>query len=77
MPVTEQQRPVDKVDEIRCKCGHVIGQIVSVNGAQLLDINGMICREVHGICPKCGYGVHWSVSDLLLQRILDRCQREL
>ena len=64
--------PPPSTEPLICRCGHVIGQIVTVSGAELLDINGMICREVHGNCPKCSRGVHWTVPDLLLERILRR-----
>ena len=57
---------------VRCKCGHVIGRLIHVNGAELLDVNGIICREVHGFCPVCKNGVNWTVSDRLLLKILAR-----
>jgi len=69
--------PPSSTEPLICRCGHVIGQIVVFNGAQLLDINGLICREVHGVCPKCGRSIHWAVSDLLLKKILDHRRKEL
>lgn len=60
---------------VKCKndkCDATIGQLVEIDGMEWLRVNGVIIRSMHGICSKCGAQVHWSTSDLILERIIRR-----
>lgn len=63
-------------EPIKCVgCHRVIGQLVEVNGAELLHIGDGAWREVHGVCIHCGTAFHWSVSDQMLNNLLKRVCR--
>lgn len=54
-------------DEVKCPhCENVIGYLVKVETATLLQMGGGLCREWHGVCCQCGYGLHWSMSEQVL-----------
>jgi hypothetical protein len=54
---------------IRCEnCGRVL---YSVNDDGLILYFGSYISKVDGICG-CGHGFHYSVTDRLLERIIER-----
>lgn len=55
-----------------CECGRVIGHEVEVAGIPMLSRNGTCDWNAHGVCTRCGKDYHWTVSDTLLKRILER-----
>lgn len=42
------------------RCGADIGQEVTRDNAEFLDIGGMFAQAVTGICKTCGAGIHWE-----------------
>jgi len=54
---------------IRCEvCGSFL---YSVNDDGLIQHNGGTVRNIDGVC-ECGHGFHYSVTDRLLERIIER-----
>ena len=54
---------------IRCEnCGRIL---YSVNDDGLILYFGSYVRNVDGVCG-CGHGFHYSVTDRLLERIVER-----
>jgi hypothetical protein len=56
-------------------CKGEIGELVSIENIELVRIRGVILRYAHGFCIECGTEFHWSVSDRMLQRMLERLVR--
>jgi hypothetical protein len=57
-------------NQVRCEhCGQPLFELDGQNDL-ILHAGGML-REVHGVC-RCGHGYHWSTTDRLLERILER-----
>ncbi len=65
-------RPYENQQIVRCKCGEPIGSITIRGNIEFLHVGGILAREVHGICAVCGQYFNWSVSDRLLERIIDK-----
>lgn len=60
-------------DLIKCpKCQSEVGAIVNIEGQPLLQAGGVLCRELHGVCAQCGYGLHWSLSNQMLASLIER-----
>lgn len=57
------------------KCSGEIGELVAIENVELVRIRGVILRYAHGFCIECGTEFHWSVSDRMLQRMLERADR--
>jgi hypothetical protein len=56
--------------DISCsQCGHVIGQMVAIDGIGLLRVNNILVRSLHGAC-QCGNEFHWSVGDYLIAELI-------
>lgn len=61
---------------LRCpRCGAEIGEVVTFDGVQLLQIGGLVTRFVHGACSSCSKEIHWSIADESLARLLWYCNR--
>ena len=61
--------------EVTCvnpNCKAVVGTLVIVEGLEWLQMGGGIARQWHGVCAKCGREFHWSVSDRLLEKLIER-----
>ena len=57
---------------IRCeRCGKIL---FYVNDDGLIQHNGGWVRQIDGVC-ECGHGFHYSVTDRLLERIIERYQQ--
>ena len=52
-------------------CGRMLYR---VNDAGLLLYYTAIVRKIDGVC-ECGHGFHYSVTDRLLERIIERYQQ--
>lgn len=64
-------------ENVKCPhCGNEIGTIVCVDDVQLLQMGGGLCREWHGVCCQCGYGLHWSISEQMLSSLVRRLLQE-
>lgn len=56
-------------DKIRCEnCGRVLATEIYQS---LLYAGGLVIREVHGACDRCGHGFHYSVSDKRIKQIIE------
>lgn len=56
-------------DKIRCEnCGRVLATEIYQS---LLYAGGLVIREVHGACDRCGHGFHYSVADKRLKQIIE------
>ena len=51
-----------------CKCGKIL---FAVNDDGLILYYTAIVRKIDGVC-ECGHGFHYSVTDRLLERIIER-----
>lgn len=61
--------------EVLCpnpNCKTRLGNIVVIENLEWLQMGGGIARQWHGVCAKCGKEFHWSVSDRLLEKIMNR-----
>lgn len=56
------------------ECGKTIGRIETVEGLELLNINGVYCREVRGFCAKCQTKIVYSASDAFILKLLQRAK---
>lgn len=62
---------------VKCpKCGNVIGLVMNIDGVDLLQMGGGFCHGWHGVCAVCGEGIHWSMSNKILNDLIDRVRRE-
>lgn len=62
-------------DIVICKrCKTQLGKIVLIGELEFLLLNGVLCRQVHGVCAKCGLEFHWSVSDRKLIELINKVQ---
>lgn len=58
---------------VRCvACGSVQGNIVSIDGVELLDDGPSLVRAKHATCKACGADFHWVMSDRMLSRLITR-----
>jgi hypothetical protein len=55
-----------------CQASHVVGEIVDLAGEDVLLVNGIMVRALHGVCAKCGQEFHWSMNDRILSKIQKR-----
>ncbi len=65
----------DENDVLRCfnpECRSEVGRLVHAEGADFLQVGGLLLREAHGICIQCGHPFHWSVRDLMFEKLLGR-----
>ena len=53
------------------KCTAKLGDIVEINGRAWLRVGGLELYAAHGRCA-CGAEWHWTSSEVLLQKILER-----
>ena len=66
---------IGKGSKLTCsKCSMEVGELVVLENVELVRIRGVILRYAHGFCIECGTEFHWSVSDRMLKRIIERAQ---
>lgn len=56
----------DQLSEITCpnpNCKIVIGVGVDVKNLRLIQVGGLVIRDVKANCAKCGTAIYWNVSD--------------
>lgn len=64
-------------NKITClKCKTELGESILVEDTELLQLSGMLCREVRGVCPVCGHPFYWSVSDKNLQKLVQQIKKQ-
>lgn len=69
---------VNKLEAVSCPgCGQVVGEVIPIAGAEMLLVNGILVRSLHGVCLKCGCDFHWSLSDRLLVNLLKDLRSKL
>lgn len=56
-------------------CRAEMGRVVDVQGVDLLQMGGGLCREWHGVCIVCGKEFHWSVRDQAFEKLLNRIKK--
>lgn len=49
-----------------------IGRLVTVENVELLQMGGVLVRQAHGVCIRCGREFHWSLGDQMLERLIAR-----
>ena len=54
------------------QCGAFIGKIEVIEGLELLNINGVYCREVRGFCSHCQTKIVYSASDAFILKLINR-----
>jgi hypothetical protein len=60
---------------VRCgSCGVTLAQIEEIDGRAWLSIGAVQLYAAHGRCA-CGAEWHWTSSEALLQKILERAKR--
>ena len=57
-------------------CKTELGESILVKDTELLQLSGMLCREVRGVCPVCGHPFYWSVSDKNLEKLVQRIKKD-
>lgn len=65
----------DDNDVVRCfnpECRRELGRLVHAEGADFLQVGGLLLREAHGVCIQCGQPFHWSVRDIMFERLIGR-----
>jgi hypothetical protein len=50
--------------------------MVDVQGVEFLQIGGVLVRQAHGVCIKCGKEFHWSVSERMLEKLIGLVKAE-
>ncbi|MDY6874265.1 MAG: hypothetical protein SVO01_09430 [Thermotogota bacterium] len=65
------------IEDLHCsRCKIIIGKVVIIDDNELLQIDGLILKEAHGICCNCGAGFHYSLAEKRLKEILNH-QRKI
>lgn len=71
-PLEESSSPVE-VEIIACeRCQNALGYSYWINDHQYLRVGGLIARETHGVCVRCGKEFHWSVPDRNLGNLIKK-----
>jgi len=61
------------LETVNCsQCGSEIGQPIEVGGEVLLQIGGLVMREIHGNCALCGEPFDYSLNSRRLEKLLKR-----
>lgn len=53
-------------------CGKFIGKIEVIEELELLNVNGMYCRELRGFCGSCNTKIVYSASDAFILKLINR-----
>jgi len=66
----------DENNVVRCfnpDCRRDLGRLVHDDaGIDFLQVGGLLLREAHGICIQCGTPFHWSVRDVMFEKLIGR-----
>ena len=54
------------------ECRRELGRLIEVEGVHFLQSGGLLLREAHGVCVQCGQPFHWSVRDLMFEKLVGR-----
>jgi hypothetical protein len=57
------------------QCNKVIGSIKVVNNVELLQIDGVLCRELRGFCKHCAGEIRFSTSDSVFRALMEQTMR--
>jgi transcription initiation factor TFIIIB Brf1 subunit/transcription initiation factor TFIIB len=58
---------------VKCrKCGHEIGKTLDINGLEMVQLAGVVCREVKGRCVHCGEPFYYSVSEKQIDKLINK-----
>jgi hypothetical protein len=52
-------------------CKAELGNIVTLNNTEFIVVGNIICEKIKGVCPNCGKGFYWSISDKVFEKIAD------
>ena len=58
-------------DEIRCKCGQKVGEIVRIGDNLLLVVNGVAISYLRGVCMRCKRTFYWDIGTIGVGKILE------
>jgi len=67
-----------EIEKMVCsRCGIEIGKIIIINDSdEVINLGGLLLKEVHGVCCNCGQGFHYSISEKKLNQILIYLQKK-
>lgn len=54
------------------QCGSFIGKIEMIEELELLNVNGIYCRELRGFCGHCQAKIVYSASDAFILKLISR-----
>lgn len=57
------------------RCKTELGKVVVIDGIEFLLLDGVLCRQAHGICDNCGLEFHWSVPDRELAELAEKVKQ--
>lgn len=69
----KEENLIDSETTVYCSnpnCRTPLGNIISIENIDWLQMGGGIARQWHGVCAKCGREFHWSVSEIFLTKII-------
>ena len=52
------------------RCGLEIGNLIMVKGEELVQLGGLVVRDVNGNCAKCGRPFNYSLNERRLERLI-------
>jgi hypothetical protein len=52
------------------RCGHVLGQLLEIEGIHFVQAGGLILERFDGRCPQCGCGIHSAIPLASYRRLL-------
>ncbi|MBP7213321.1 MAG: hypothetical protein KBA03_03720 [Anaerolineaceae bacterium] len=58
-------------DDVRCKCGQKVGEIVRVGETLLLVVNGVAISYFRGVCMRCKRPFYWDIGAIAVGKILE------
>ena len=58
-----------KMELVTCECGNEVGHVGFVEGKEVLFVNGVMVRALHGAC-QCGRPFHFSTGDRMMAELL-------
>lgn len=56
------------------RCGAEIGRLIEVEGEELVQVGGLVVREIHGNCAGCGENFDYSLNAKRLMRLIKTTQ---
>lgn len=69
---------IDLPKVVTCVCGRELGREVQVDdGIIRLQLGGVVVQSAHGACAQCGREFHWSLSEKMLEKLIQRVNKPL